>query len=129
MTVSIGLGPAAHVDERPWGKFELLALNTAVSVKIITVRPRQRLSLQRHEHRDEWWTILDPGLQVELDGEPGEAVVGDRLWIPRGTTHRIGNSHRAPARFLEVAFGDFDERDIERLDDDYQRVPAPRRRR
>lgn len=109
------------VDERPWGHFERFTLNQPSTVKIITVIPGQRLSLQRHEHRDELWTALDAGLQVEIGGESWAPQVGDKVWIPRGTTHRVAAAGDNPSRFLEIAFGHFDECDIERLADDYQR--------
>lgn len=113
--------PQALVDERPWGRFEQLAHNESVTVKIITVAPGQRLSLQRHSQRDEWWTVLDAGLEVEVDGTSSTPDVGERVWIPCGATHRVRNCGAADARFLEVAFGHFDEQDIERLEDDYER--------
>jgi mannose-6-phosphate isomerase len=115
--------PPAVIDRRPWGHFELLALNSLVSVKIICVEPGQRLSLQLHASRDEWWTVLDDGLYVEVGDERSTTQRGDRVWIPRGTPHRAGTSGGSPARFLEVAFGHFDEADIERLHDDYERIP------
>ncbi|MGZ4595677.1 MAG: phosphomannose isomerase type II C-terminal cupin domain [Actinomycetes bacterium] len=111
-------------DDRPWGHFERFTLNESSTVKIISVDPGQRLSLQVHEHRDEWWHILDPDLVVQLDDESLACAAGDKVWIPRGTAHRVENRGTAPARFLEIAFGEFDETDIERLADDYARSPA-----
>lgn len=46
---------------------------------------------------------------------------GDRVWVPAGAVHRMGNSGPAHARVLEIAYGLFDEDDIERLEDDYSR--------
>jgi mannose-6-phosphate isomerase len=109
-------------SERPWGGFEQFVHNQAVTVKIITVAPRQRLSLQSHAHRDELWHVIDGPADVEVDGEASTVPVGGRAWIPRGSTHRLGNSGRATVRVLEIAFGHFDEEDIERLADDYDRV-------
>jgi mannose-6-phosphate isomerase-like protein (cupin superfamily) len=109
------------MDERPWGRFERFTLNTTSTVKCITVDPGHRLSLQRHELRDEWWTVLDMPLDVEIDGRSWTALPGERIWIPRGTSHRVANAGSTPGRFLEVAFGHFDEDDIERIDDDYTR--------
>jgi mannose-1-phosphate guanylyltransferase/mannose-6-phosphate isomerase len=43
------------------------------------------------------------------------------VWVPCGATHRLGNIGSEPGRVLEMAFGEFDEDDIERLDDDYAR--------
>ncbi|RJK98185.1 phosphomannose isomerase type II C-terminal cupin domain [Vallicoccus soli] len=114
--------PVVVTDERPWGRFDLLTLNQRSTVKVLTVDPGCRLSLQRHTSRDEWWTALDPGLEVEVGGRTSLLTVGERVWIPRGTTHRVRCTGSAPARFLEVAFGDFDECDIERLEDDYARL-------
>ena len=49
-----------------------------------------------------------------------EAEAGDEIWIPGGAKHRL--SSRGPAvRFLEVAFGNWQQEDIRRYEDDYQR--------
>jgi mannose-1-phosphate guanylyltransferase/mannose-6-phosphate isomerase len=108
-------------DERPWGNFERFTHNETSTVKIIEVAAGQRLSLQRHQHRDELWVALDPGLVFEIDGERMEPSVGDRVLIHAGQTHRLASSGPV-ARILEVAFGHFDEDDIERLDDAYGRA-------
>jgi mannose-6-phosphate isomerase len=123
------LTPGYTVDVRPWGHFELLVLNAPVSVKIISVEPGHRLSLQTHALRDEWWTALDDGLYVVVDGEREAFPKGEKMWIPSGTPHRVGNDGGGAARFLEIAFGCFDEDDIERLADDYPREPLPPRQR
>ena len=67
------------------------------------------------------WHVLDGLVDVVVDGHTTVVGCGGRVWVPRGTTHRIGNPAAAPARVLEIAFGVFDEADIERLDDDYRR--------
>lgn len=119
-TARIDPRPEAVVDHRPWGSFHQITHNESTTVKIITVDGGGELSLQRHDHRDELWTILDHGLVVEIDGFRRPVAVGEQVWIPRGTTHRVA-SVAGRARFLEVAFGTFDECDIERLEDRYGR--------
>ena len=109
-------------SERPWGGFERFVHNQAVTVKIITVAPSQRLSLQSHAHRDELWQVIDGPADVEVEGQMNSVPMGGRTWVPRGCTHRLGNSGSAAVRVLEIAFGHFDEEDIERLADDYDRV-------
>ena len=37
-----------HVEERPWGRFEVLVVADVHEVKRLTVDPYQRLSDQRH---------------------------------------------------------------------------------
>lgn len=109
-------------SERPWGSFEQFVHNEAVTVKIITVAPRQRLSLQRHTQRDEFWQVIDGPADIEVGGQATSVITGGRAWIPRGSTHRLGNSGTDAVRVLEIAFGHVDEADIERLVDDYDRV-------
>lgn len=107
-------------DERPWGAFERYTLNEPSTVKIITVHPGQRLSLQRHKGRDELWVFLDPGATIEIDDTVSTPAAGDRVLVRAGQTHRI-TAGPDPVRLLEVAFGHFDEDDIERLEDAYGR--------
>ena len=113
--------PETLTSERPWGDFQQLSLNESSTVKIISVEPGHRLSLQRHEHRGELWCVLDGPLDVEVDEQRRTVQRGERVWVPRGATHRMGNPGSETARVLEVAFGHFDEGDIERLQDDYSR--------
>jgi mannose-6-phosphate isomerase len=114
--------PRARVveDHRPWGRFRRYTHGEPTTVKLITVEAEQGLSLQRHEHRDELWVVLDPGLRVRIGDEVIDAEVGDEFFIPRGTVHRASGGERT-VRFLEVAFGRFEESDIERLEDRYGR--------
>ena len=109
------------VSERPWGSFQQFTFNEPTTVKVITVEPGQRLSLQTHARRAEFWQ----GLDGPIDGTGGErswsAQPGEQVWIPVGTRHRMGNSAEVPGRVLEVGYGEFDEADIVRLEDDYQR--------
>ena len=111
-----------YTEVRPWGRFERLTLNEETTVKIITVEPGSRLSLQRHYQRDEYWQMLDDELMVEIDDMIVTTVTGMQFYIPADTWHRIGNPTDKPARFLEIAFGEFDEQDIERAEDDFGRI-------
>lgn len=109
------------VADRPWGRFQQFVSNEQVTVKIITVEPGHRLSLQRHASRGEMWQVLDVPITVEVDGRVWTAEKGETVWVPRGAVHRMANQGSAAGRLLEVGFGFFDERDIERLEDDYAR--------
>ena len=109
------------VAQRPWGTFTQFVSNETVTVKTITVEPGHRLSLQRHRHRGEMWTILDVPIDVTIDDDAWTAQVGETVWVPRGAIHRMANPGERAGRVLEVGFGFFDESDIERLQDDYAR--------
>ena len=109
------------VSLRPWGKFEQFTENESTTVKIITVNPGEKLSVQRHAERNELWFALDAGLITHLMGEKQVFRKGTQLFIPRNSIHSVENAGESPARFLEIAFGHFDEDDIERLEDNYGR--------
>jgi mannose-6-phosphate isomerase-like protein (cupin superfamily) len=108
-------------DIRPWGDFERFTLNEASTVKIITVNEGEAFSLQTHAHRDEFWRVISGTGIVTLNGVAAEAKPGDSFYSPRGTTHRAQGGSGG-LTFLEIAFGDFDESDITRLEDKYGRA-------
>jgi mannose-6-phosphate isomerase len=116
-----GRAADVFVVDRPWGRFQQFTHNEPVTVKTITVDPGQRLSLQRHGVRSELWQVLDGPLDITVDDRHWSAASGELVWVARGAVHRIGNSGAEPGRILEIAFGHFDEDDIERLEDDYAR--------
>lgn len=110
------------VGERPWGKYLVLLNDTDHKVKEITVNPGQRLSLQRHQKRDEHWFIHSGIAQVTLAGVEKTLNAGQYIDIPRTCLHRIKNIGDTDLIFIEIQTGDyFGEDDIERLEDDYQR--------
>ncbi|MCY4540166.1 MAG: phosphomannose isomerase type II C-terminal cupin domain [Chloroflexi bacterium] len=105
---------------RPWGGFAQYAKNEEVTVSLMTVQAGQRLSLQSHSARAELWIALDDGAIIQVDEQVIEAKAGDEIWIPAGSKHRLG-SGGAAVRVLEVAFGNWQQEDIKRYADDYER--------
>jgi mannose-6-phosphate isomerase len=108
-------------DIRPWGKFRRFPHEDAGSIKIITVEPGGRLSLQYHEGRAEFWVVLDPGLEITVADRVWLAAPDEEIVIPRRAAHRARNVGKAPARFMEIWIGHSSEDDIVRLSDDYDR--------
>jgi len=111
--------------ERPWGKFDILAQNASktVTVKLITINPNSRLSLQYHNKRSEDWTCLSGIATATIDGIETRLFQGNRIQIPIKVVHRLeASSGELGAQILEVAYGAFDEEDIVRIQDDYKRV-------
>ncbi len=107
---------------RPWGSYVVVFANNYAKVKVITINPHSRLSLQRHKHRMETWYILDGVADVTLGDYTFKATVGEKVFVPYMTVHRIG-AREESVRFVEVQGGSyFGEDDIERFDDDYGRV-------
>jgi len=105
---------------RPWGSFRQYAHNREVTVSLMEVRPGQRLSLQSHSGRAELWIVLDEGAVVQIDDVIHHPGRGAELWIPAGARHRLSSSGPL-VRVLEVAFGNWQQDDITRYEDDYHR--------
>ncbi len=108
-------------EERPWGFFERFTENDLSTVKIITIRANEAFSLQKHGKRDEFWKIISGSGTVTIGNEKKEAGPDKTFFIPRGTLHR-GEAGSDDLVFLEISFGEFDENDIIRIDDRYNRV-------
>ena len=86
----------------------------------MTVKPGQRLSLQSHTGRAELWIALDDGAEVQIGETLLQPKAGEELWIPANTKHRLA-SMGGPVRVLEIAFGNWQQADIQRFEDDYSR--------
>jgi mannose-1-phosphate guanylyltransferase/mannose-6-phosphate isomerase len=107
--------------ERPWGSFKQFAHNIETTVSLMTVLPGQRLSLQSHTGRAELWIVLDEGAVVQVGEESRTCHAGDEIWINANQKHRLSCPGDRAVRVLEVAFGNWQQDDIARYDDDYKR--------
>lgn len=108
-------------DIRPWGKFKSFPYELARSIKIITVNPGASLSLQYHNHRSEFWVVLDRGLEITVGEKIWRPDKNEEIYIPEKAPHRLRCLGNEPARVMEIWIGDSDESDIVRLVDDYGR--------
>lgn len=108
-------------DDRPWGGFDQFTHNEPSTVKILHVLEGKRLSLQKHSRREEFWHVIEGNGSVQLHEETRKLTVGDEIFIPTGTLHRLTGG-TSGIKVLEIAFGEFDESDIERVDDDFGRI-------
>lgn len=108
---------------RPWGYYQSIDVGPAHQVKRIVVSPGQRLSLQKHRHRSEHWTIVEGVAEVTIDDRVLTVRPNESVYIPLGAVHRAANPGDTPVTLIEVQCGDYlGEDDIIRLEDDYGRV-------
>jgi mannose-6-phosphate isomerase-like protein (cupin superfamily) len=108
-------------EERPWGEFLEFARNSPCTVKIITVKADEALSLQSHKNRDEFWHIISGEGIVEINKERIPVHAGDEYFIPRKVEHRL-EAGTTKLSVLEISFGTFNDEDIKRLEDRYGRT-------
>jgi len=107
---------------RPWGSYETIDIESRFQVKRITVKPGAKLSLQKHFHRAEHWTVVS-GSAVITKGDDQVLLKEDQsTYIPLGTMHRLENPGKIPLELIEVQSGSYlGEDDIVRYDDVYGR--------
>lgn len=116
----------SKTEQRPWGRFTILNEGPTFKIKQIELSPGNRISLQSHEGRDEYWTFVSGEGVLSLGTPDGNALrqihvtCGKQVKIPKRVKHRVeALSHLV---FIEVQVGRCDESDITRYADDYGRV-------
>jgi mannose-6-phosphate isomerase-like protein (cupin superfamily) len=108
--------------EKPWG-YELIWAHTDRYVgKILVIETGKRLSLQRHEIKDESILVREGRLRLYLEDDDGavrehELGPGEARHIPTGRVHRFEAIARC--ELVEVSTPELD--DVIRLADDFGR--------
>ncbi len=112
-------------DKRPWGMFKVLSETKGYKIKEIVVNPGGILSLQSHQHRSEFWVVVEGEAQVTIGKEQKILKEQETAFIPAKETHRLANMGKRPLKLVEVQCGDYlGEDDIVRYDDVYGRAVA-----
>ena len=107
---------------RPWGAYEGIDQGERFQVKRITVKPGERLSLQKHHHRAEHWIVVQGTARVTRNEEVFLVTENESTYIPLGAVHRLENPGLVELQIIEVQSGSYlGEDDIVRLDDNYGR--------
>ena len=107
---------------RPWGNYQTLDFGEGYQTKRLTVLPGKRLSLQKHRHRAEHWTVVQGVAEVTIDERTFDVPPNETVHIPQGAVHRLANRGETPVVVIEVQCGDYlGEDDIVRLQDDFGR--------
>ena len=108
---------------RPWGKYDSLDQGERYQVKLITVKPGQKLSLQMHHHRAEHWIVVSGTARVTLGQDELMLSENQSTYIPVGMTHALENPGKIPLELIEVQSGSYlGEDDIVRFEDRYGRI-------
>lgn len=108
---------------RPWGFYESIVEDSRWQVKLISVKPGEKLSLQRHHHRSEHWIVVSGTAKIEVNDEEITLYENQSSYIPLGSKHRLSNPGKIPLKLIEVQSGSYlGEDDIERFEDNYGRI-------
>ena len=112
-----------NVFYRPWGKYTNLYSGKGFLVKELVVNSKSSISLQKHKHRSEYWTVTSGKPKITINKRKFFKNVNETAFIPQGAIHRIENLFTKPVKIMEVQTGTIlKETDIIRYKDIYGRV-------
>lgn len=106
--------------ERSWGNWSVLESYPNVKVKELSVAPGKSLSMQRHQHRQEFWFVAEGTATVnrltpssDIESEIIEQY--KHTWIRPHEWHQLANDTDKILKIVEIQWGEkCEEEDIER---------------
>ena len=108
---------------RPWGNYKNFFKGESFLLKELIVNKKSSISLQKHYHRSEHWTVISGKPKITIGKKIFFKKINESVFIPRGTIHRIENIYYEPVKIVEAQLGKIlKETDIVRYQDIYGRV-------
>ena len=112
-----------NIFYRPWGKYINLYSGKKFLVKELIVNSQSSISLQKHIHRAEHWTVTSGRPKITINKKKFFKNINETIFVPKGSIHRIENIYNTPVKIIEVQIGSIlRETDIIRFQDIYGRV-------
>lgn len=102
---------------KPWGREEILEVNSKYVLKRLIMNKGCRCSLQHHERKTETIYVLSGMLRLFLNGEYKIMLPGDFVTILPFDRHRMEGIEGTT--YLETSTPELD--DVVRIEDDYER--------
>ena len=108
---------------RPWGNYKNYFKGDSFLLKELIVNKKSSISLQKHYHRAEHWTVASGRPKITIGKKVFFKEINESVFIPSGSIHRIENIYNVPVRIIEAQLGNIlKETDIVRYKDAYGRV-------
>ncbi len=108
---------------RPWGFYKNYFRGENFLLKELIINRNSSISLQKHHHRSEHWTITNGRPKITLGKKVFFKNINESVFIPKGSIHRIENIYKKPVKIVEAQLGNIlKETDIVRYKDIYGRV-------
>lgn len=98
-----------NIYARRWGHYHVLdegvTLSEDFKVKMLYLESNKSISKQYHNHREEYWIIMQGTAEISLDSVLFTAKRGDMIKIPKRTIHKITNPGLTELIILELQIG------------------------
>ena len=108
---------------KPWGKYCNLHRGNCFLIKELVVNKNSSISLQKHQHRAEHWTVVNGKPKITIDKKIIFPKLFQTIYIPLGAVHRVENNFTTPVKIIEAQVGKIlKETDITRYVDQYGRI-------
>jgi mannose-6-phosphate isomerase-like protein (cupin superfamily) len=103
--------------ERLWGRYLTLDEGEDYKVKKLVLDPHKSISLQYHNHRGEYWYVVESTAQVRLGDKVFSVSPGSPpVIVEPKMTHQLANAGNTPLVVIEVQSGSYlGEDDIFRI--------------
>ena len=112
-----------NIFYKPWGKYINLYSGKGFLVKELVINPKSSISLQKHHHRSEHWTVTSGRPKITINKKKFFKNTSETAFIPKGAIHRIENPFNRAVKIIEVQTGPIlKETDIIRFKDMYGRI-------
>lgn len=96
---------------RPWGNHTILDKSQNYKIKKVVVKPGQKLSNQKHFHRNEHWIVVSGTALITVNGEQSLLRTNESTFIKMGDEHLVENPGKIDLHLIEVQAGEYVEED------------------
>ncbi|WP_438434604.1 mannose-1-phosphate guanylyltransferase/mannose-6-phosphate isomerase [Gorillibacterium sp. sgz500922] len=92
---------------RPWGNYTTLAEQSGYRIRLIIVKPGEKIANQRHYHRSEHWIVLNGTALLIKEGKSSIIPPNESAMISIGEEHELRNPGKINLVIVEIQTGDY----------------------
>lgn len=92
---------------RPWGNHTELDVSSNYKIKKVVVKPGERLTMQKHFHRNEHWIVVSGTALITVNGERSLLRRNESSFIQMGDEHTVENPGKIDLHLIEVQVGEY----------------------